>query len=467
MSNQNPNVISRIHNREKKEDIVIIGAGLSGLTTAIILARAGRSVTVFEQSSKVGGRARTENVDSFYFNQGPHALYLSGEGAKVLQELGIKYRGSPPPSPQYFIKYDMKYQQGASFFSILTSKLLAGLGSKIELIRFFMSLRKMNFNEIQSITIEEWLKKRIHHRDVFDLLITLCRIVTYANEPEVQSAGSTLSQLQRAIFGGVLYLDGGWQTLVNELISEALKAHVKIYSGKRVSNVKEVVIDSPTSAEITMPLWRINVSDGSSILTSTLVIAGSPTDIQGLFRDSKPKLLSYIVGERANSSSRRINPVRAACLDVALNTLPDPSIPVAVGIDSPFFLSVHSASAKLAPKGGALIHVIKYLGSTHESNPSTDKLELEAFLDAIQPGWRNVVIRQRFLPSMIVYNAIVTAEQGGTLGRPDTKVPETENLYTVGDWIGSEGILADASFASAKRAAEQILKARPILVSYV
>ena len=114
-----------------------------------------------------------------------------------------------------------------------------------------------------------------------------------------------------------------------------------------------------------------------------------------------------------------------------------------------------------------LIHVMKYLGSTHESNPSTDKLGLEAFLDTIQPGWRNVVVRQRFLPSMVVYNAIVTAGQGGTIGRPDTKVPKTENLYIVGDWVGTEGLLADASFASAKRAAEQILKARPKLLSYV
>ena len=75
----------------------------------------------------------------------------------------------------------------------------------------------MNFNKIQSITLEEWLKNRIHHRDVFDLLITLCRIVTYANDPEIQSAGSTLSQLQMAIPGRVIYLDGGWQTLVNGL----------------------------------------------------------------------------------------------------------------------------------------------------------------------------------------------------------------------------------------------------------
>jgi len=207
MSNQNPKVINQIHNSEIKEDVVIVGAGLSGLTTAILLARAGRSVSIFEQSSKVGGRARTENDDGFYFNQGPHALYLSGAGAKVLQELGIKYRGSPPPSPQYFIKHNVKYQQGASFFSILTAKLLGGIGSKIELIRFFASLRKMNFNEIQSVTMEEWLKKRIHHRDVFDLLITLCRIVTYADDPKIQSAGSTLSQLQMAISGGVIYLD--------------------------------------------------------------------------------------------------------------------------------------------------------------------------------------------------------------------------------------------------------------------
>ena len=319
MSNQNPKVINKIHNNEKEGDVVIIGAGLSGLTTAIILAGTGRSVTIFEQSSKVGGRARTENTDGFYFNQGPHALYLSGAGVKVLQELGIKYRGSPPPSPQYFIKHNVKYQQGASFFSILASKLLGGLGSKIELIRFFASLRKMNFTEIQSITIEEWLKKRIHHRDVFDLLITLCRIVTYANDPEIQSAGSTLSQLQMAISGGVIYLDGGWQTLVNGLISEALKAKIKIYSGKRVSNVKEAIIDSATATETTMPLWKINFSDGSSILTSTLVIAGSPTDVQGLLRDSKPDLLSYIIGKR---TSRRINPVRAACLDVTLVLFP-------------------------------------------------------------------------------------------------------------------------------------------------
>ena len=143
MSNQTPKTIDLIRNSEKEEDVVIIGAGLSGLTTAIILARAGRSVTILEQSSKVGGRARTENtVDGFYFNQGPHALYLSGASAKVLRELGIKYTGSPPP--QYFIKDNMSYQQGSSFFSILT-KITWGARQQVRTDSFFCITKEDEF----------------------------------------------------------------------------------------------------------------------------------------------------------------------------------------------------------------------------------------------------------------------------------------------------------------------------------
>jgi NAD(P)-binding Rossmann-like domain len=38
-------------------DVVVIGAGLGGLTTAAILARAGRKVLVIERSNSVGGAA--------------------------------------------------------------------------------------------------------------------------------------------------------------------------------------------------------------------------------------------------------------------------------------------------------------------------------------------------------------------------------------------------------------------------
>lgn len=75
-------------------DVVIIGGGLAGPTTMALLARAGKVVTLFEQSSKeIGGRAMTSVFDGFYFNQGPHTLYISDLGAAVLQELGVTYTG--------------------------------------------------------------------------------------------------------------------------------------------------------------------------------------------------------------------------------------------------------------------------------------------------------------------------------------------------------------------------------------
>lgn len=89
-----------------------------------------------------------------------------------------------------------------------------------------------------------------------------------------------------------------------------------------------------------------------------------------------------------------------------------------------------------------------------------DREELEKLMDLVQPGWRKVAIKERFLPNMIVSNALVDSSQGGIYGRPDVKVPSTENLYIIGDWVGPEGLLADANLSSAKRAAEKVLKER-------
>jgi hypothetical protein len=54
---------------------------------------------------------------------------------------------------------------------------------------------------------------------------------------------------------------------------------------------------------------------------------------------------------------------------------------------------------------------------------------------------------------MMVSNALVTAADGGERGRPGPALPELPGLYVVGDWVGPDGMLADAALASARRAA--------------
>ncbi len=184
---------------------------------------------------------------------------------------------------------------------------------------------------------------------------------------------------------------------------------------------------------------------------SAVLLATDPETASALVTDGAHNILS--------GWSVQSVPVRVACFDVALRHVPKPQHLYALGIDCPLYYSVHSAWAKLAPEGSALIHTMKYLRPGEPAEPEVSRHELEALLDVLQPGWRAEVMEQYSLPHMIASNALVQAGQGGLQGRPGPAVPGIPHLYVAGDWVGTEGQLAEACFASASRAASMILTA--------
>ena len=60
------------------QHVVIIGAGIGGLATANLLAKAGYRVSMYEKNSQPGGRAGTMTIDGFTFDTGP-SWYLMPE----------------------------------------------------------------------------------------------------------------------------------------------------------------------------------------------------------------------------------------------------------------------------------------------------------------------------------------------------------------------------------------------------
>ena len=62
--------------RPRSMKIVVIGAGMGGMTAAARLARNGHSVSLYEASDTYGGKLRTEWVGKFAFDTGPSLLTL-------------------------------------------------------------------------------------------------------------------------------------------------------------------------------------------------------------------------------------------------------------------------------------------------------------------------------------------------------------------------------------------------------
>ncbi|WP_158827119.1 phytoene desaturase family protein [Mucilaginibacter lacusdianchii] len=60
----------------KKQQVIVIGAGFSGLAAATILAKEGHQVTILEKNDQPGGRARIWQQDGFTFDMGPSWYWM-------------------------------------------------------------------------------------------------------------------------------------------------------------------------------------------------------------------------------------------------------------------------------------------------------------------------------------------------------------------------------------------------------
>lgn len=73
----------------KKKKVVIVGAGMAGLTAAAYLAKNNFDVLLLEKNDRCGGLVYTFEHDGFSFDTGPRAFVNSGMVQPMLKDLGI------------------------------------------------------------------------------------------------------------------------------------------------------------------------------------------------------------------------------------------------------------------------------------------------------------------------------------------------------------------------------------------
>jgi monoamine oxidase len=160
-----------MHNKGNQTDVIIIGAGLSGLAAARTLKKNGKTVTVLEAQSRVGGRILSTSIKGSIFDLG--AQWISPHQHRIqtlIKEFGLTTTST--------------YKEGASLYALLGKK-KRGLGKKLPFSRLSLldiasiehAVKKLLENieptkpwesplgqKLDSLTLETWLKKKMFSR---------------------------------------------------------------------------------------------------------------------------------------------------------------------------------------------------------------------------------------------------------------------------------------------------------------
>lgn len=404
---------------DRQTDVVVVGAGIAGLVSAVTAAQAGARVTVLE-ANDLGGRARTAQRDGFALNIGPHALYNEGRLRQMLTAQHIDLPGGSVAGRGLgLVRNGERHQVTISAVGLAKSPVMRPR-SRAKLLALFARLPRMNPNTLAGRTVRDWLGDEPD--DVQQFVQAFVRVSSYTHAPDVHDAGAAVAQVQLA-FQGVRYLDGGWMSIVDALTARALASGVKVHAHAPVSSV---VADGRRAAVS---------ANGDEIAATAVVIA-----------TGGPDLVSRLTGTDVANRHAISAPVRATTLDLATRrAFPDC---FTLGMDRPVYLSPHAPAARLAPDGCGLVSAMRYLAPGEDAGDpaaSRDELRGLAQLAGIDDA---DVLWERSLHQNVVTHGSPTAAGGGLAERPRIDALGVAGLYVAGDWVGPVGALADASAAS-------------------
>ena len=415
-------------------DLVVIGGGVAGLTAAIVAARAGQRVLVCERQSTLGGRAATEHLDGFDLNLGAHAIYRGGAATRVLRSLGVSLPGASPRTAGYVLDEGELHTMPAGPASLLTTTFLPP-AAKWEMMRRLASLTLQSPARWRGKTTDEVVASLATQPASRALLRALLRTATYCADTDRSCGEAAFTQVVHLLQPGIFYVEHGWQTMIDALAGAARQAGATIRTGARAEAIE------PAADAYTVR------GEDLALRARRVVITSAPRVASRLLGDRSPSLASFAASAV---------PVRVACLDVAMRSVPAPRARQILGIDQPIFGVLHSETVRLAPPGGGVVHMLRYLREG-ETATEAHREGLEEALDRLQPGWRPLAVQQRWRPAMVAVSARIEAARGGVRGRPEVGVPELPGVVVAGDWAGHDGSLVDASFASGWEAAQQIV----------
>jgi oxygen-dependent protoporphyrinogen oxidase len=185
------------------QHVIVIGAGISGLSCAYRLNQLGAEVTLLEASNHAGGLIGTIQKDGFLFESGPQSFQTTDLILGLIRELGIEsdLQKADPRAPRYILLHGKLQKIPTSPQAMLTSSLL-GVGSRWKIL-------SEPFRKTRPPAAEESVAKFARRKfgdEILEYLVGPFVSGVYAGDPEklsLKAAFPSLDEWERE-YGSVL-----------------------------------------------------------------------------------------------------------------------------------------------------------------------------------------------------------------------------------------------------------------------
>lgn len=235
----------------KESEIVIIGAGISGLVAAYELELAGYTPLILESADGVGGRVRTDSAEGFLLDRGFQVLLTAYPEAKRYLDYGALRLKTFDPGAVIFKPGDMFIIQDPIRNPLhALAMAFSKVGTAMDKIRIWSltnKLKKMSDEEIfaePSMTTMEFLKKYgFSERMIGNFFLPFFRGIFLENELQ------TSSRMFKFVFkmfsvGHAAIPEMGMQQIPNQLFGKLKKTKVRLNTAVQRIESDGVLLES-------------------------------------------------------------------------------------------------------------------------------------------------------------------------------------------------------------------------------